>query len=106
MKLDRSRPYGVINGHEWAVYEQSGVLFDAAGETPGHEDPVEVPDSGPAEQFLLTILNRKPLSKSVVFKTAEENNQDWKNVKAAAEILRVVKFKFGPTEFWKLPEEV
>lgn len=29
MKLDKSKPYGVIHGHHTAKYEQDGVLYDA-----------------------------------------------------------------------------
>jgi len=118
-KLDLKKPYGTIFGHPIAAYEQNGVLFDGAGKpvnmgpkpvfsknttfAPGLDDPL-----AGAKAFLLQILKENPLSKSIVYREAENNNQVWDHVRDAAIALGIVKFTDGPTklEMWRLPETV
>lgn len=118
MKLDKSKSYGTITGHPFACYEQDGVLFDGAGDAltpvPAVEELVaSVDDSSiietdgveSAKQFLLTILAQNPLSKSVIYKEAEHNNQSWEDVKSAFSLLGGVTFTYNRATMWKLPAD-
>lgn len=113
--LNLKQPYGVIYGHEVARYEQDGKQFDAlyklivppkakevsiAGLT-GEVDPL-----GNAKTFLLNILSQNPLSKSVIYKEVENNNQVWNDVRDAALAMGIIKFTQKNLEMWKLPEGV
>ena len=114
MQLDRSRPFGTVSGHRVARFEQDGTLFNIRGE------PIDAPRARPAPDdmiietdavdsarlFLLNILSGGPLSKSVIYKVAEENNQKWPDVSKAADLLKIVKFTYNKATMWKLPEEV
>jgi hypothetical protein len=113
VKLDRTKPFGTVVGHKVAKFEQNGLLFNASGELvdPPKVAPVQPDlivetdqvDSG--RLFLLNILKGGPLSKSAVYKIAEENNQSWDSVNKAATLLGVVKFSYNKATMWKLPEE-
>ncbi len=114
MKLDRTKPFGTIVGHKVAKFEQNGLLFNVRGEL------IDAPKAAPVQPdlvietdqvdsgrlFLLNILKSGPLSKSAVYKVAEENNQSWDSVSKAAALLGVVKFSYNKATMWKLPEEV
>ena len=114
MKLDRNKPFGTVVGHKTAKYEQNGVLFDAREEAITNTKMVAIQrdtiietdqvDSG--RLFLLNILKSGPLSKSAVYKIAEENNQPWDSVNKAAVLLGIVKFSYNKATMWKLPETV
>jgi len=114
MRLDRDRAFAHVYGHETAVYEQGGVLFDGAGNpvkpmaavrsTGDSVIPHNRVDS--SRVFLLNILKSGPLSKSAVYKVSSDNNQAWEDVKAAADLIGVVKFQYQKSETWKLPEEI
>ena len=113
MKLDKSKPYATVYGGE-AVFEQNGVAFDGAGNplTPAplqsvKRDMLIVTDKiESARLFVLNILKTGPLSKSVVYKVASDNNQAWEDVKAAAELLGVVVYQYQKAQMWKLPETI
>lgn len=112
--LDKTKPFGTIVGHKTAKYEQGGVLFNAKGE------PVEPPKLAlvqpdfiietdaveSARLFLLHVLRGGPLSKSALYKVAEENNQSWDAVNKASTLLKIVKFSYNKATMWKLPEDV
>lgn len=109
MKLDKTKPYATVTGHPWAMYEQAGVLYDGGGD-PGtdayaaEQDDLTIPtdELESAKAFLQQVLAENPLSKSVVYKAAQTNNQTWEDVKAAADALGVVRFKYQNAEMWKL----
>jgi hypothetical protein len=111
--LNLKQPYGMIYGHDTARYQQGDKLFDAqyrlisppkakevsmAGLT-GEVDPLES-----SKAFLLNILKQNPLSKSVIYKEVENNNQSWDQVRDAALSLGIVKYSQKNLEYWKLPE--
>jgi hypothetical protein len=114
-KLDRKKPYGTIVGHAFAQFEQDGLLFDGAGNSVSSPPPqkksaveahvLETDAVVSAKAFLKNILTGTTLTKSVIYKTAEENNQSWDAVKTAAADIGVVKFTYSGKEQWKLPEE-
>lgn len=115
MQLDKSKPFGTVIGHATARFEQDGTLFDAAGRplgTPAQthleqaDKIIETDAVESARLFLLNVLRGGPLSKSTLYKVAEENNQLWSDVSKAAIILNITKFTFNKSTMWKLPEEV
>jgi hypothetical protein len=101
MKFDPKKPHGTITNHEWARYEQDGVLYDNQG-NPREADEIEeeidpIEDStfadpinnnqrdfayANAEAFLKNILAEGVISRSSIFKEASNNNQNWDKVKA------------------------
>ena len=111
-KLDQGQPFSYVYGHPVIKYEQGGVNFDRSGnyvhvkpkET--QTDVIETPRFDSAKAFLLQILKSGSLSKSVIYKTAQDNNQEWEMVKQAAQIMKLVVFKQSGAERWKLPEEL
>jgi hypothetical protein len=98
MKFDSKKPHGVITNHEWARYEQDGVMYDWEGH-PRMLDMVEdivepeeielvIEDKkdftvNNAKDFLTNILADGPLPRSVIFKECNANNQNWDAVKTA-----------------------
>ncbi len=114
MKLDRTKPFATIIGHKVAKFEQNGLLFNVRGELVDppkaapvqHDLVIETDQVDSGRLFLLNILKSGPLSKSAVYKIAEENNQPWDSVNKAAALLGVVKFSYNKATMWKLPEEV
>ena len=114
MKLDRSKPYATIYGHETAIYEQNGKLFDSVGDVINEQKQeqkqkdyvIQHPKVDNAREFLLHVLKNGPLTKSAVYKVAGDNNQVWDHVRDAALLLGVVKFQYQKSEMWKLPEVV
>jgi hypothetical protein len=58
-----------------------------------------------AVRFLKNILANGALSKSVIYKESENNNQDWDSVRNAALEIKVHKFGFKGVETWKLSDE-
>jgi hypothetical protein len=114
-KLNFKQPYGVVYGHDVIRYTQEGKQFDAQGReiAPVVDKPKvqakvgEVPKATPltnAKSFLLQILKENPLSKSAIYKEAENNNHSWEDVKNAALDLNIAKFTQKNLEMWKLPE--
>lgn len=114
MKLDKSLPYATITGHPVARYEQGGLLFDGAGASltaPAARATevdriIETDAVESAKEFLKNVLRSGPLSKAVIYKTAEDNNQSWDAIKKAAALVNVVMFTYNKAMMWKLPEEV
>lgn len=110
-QLDKNKPHGTVYGHSSAMYEQDGVLFDGSGAEIQSSTSSEVSDSKViphngvenAKEFLLNILKLNPLSKAAVYKAAEQNSQQWDDVKNAAESIPVTKFQYQGAEMWKLP---
>ena len=111
--LNLKQPYGMIYGHDTARYQQDDKMFDAqyrlisppkakevsmAGLT-GEIDPLES-----SKTFLLNVLKENPLSKSVIYKEVENNNQSWDKVRDAALALGIIKYSQKNLEYWKLPE--
>lgn len=114
-KMNLKQPYGVVYGHAEIRYTQGGKNYDSQYNEIGapKEQPapkkVEVPAAGNpmlanARAFLLQILKENPLSKSAVYKEAENNNQVWNDVRDAAIELGVQKFTKKNLEMWELPE--
>lgn len=112
--LDKKLPYATITGHEIARYEQGGMLFDGAGQpipdkklkAVEKDRIIETDDVENAKTFLCNVLKSGPLSKSVVFKVAEENNQSWDSIKKASALMGLVTFTYNKATMWKLPEEL
>ena len=115
MKLDTSKPHAVVYGHLEASYEQNGILYDGGGnplqppkpeqaKAKAKEIIVEHDGVENAKEFLKNILKQGPLSKSTVFKTAEDNNQKWEHVKDAASLLNIAKVHAKGLEVWKLSD--
>jgi hypothetical protein len=123
MKLDRTKPFGQVYGHENAQFFQNGVYFD------GTETALESPDDGKeiiqpvkkatkptndglenAKTFLTNILKEGPISKSAVFQAAGQNNQKWDQVQEAASQMGIVAQKApgkgNQPMMWKLPERL
>lgn len=108
MKLDFTKPFGTIYGHDEARYEQDGHLFRANGEPlapPTSDMVIETDAVDSAKTFLTNVLKNGPLSKSAIFKIAGENNQEWKAVSDAADSMNVTRFSYKNATMWKLPEE-
>lgn len=116
MKLNKQRPYGTVFGHDTAVFEQDGLLFDGAGEPLGGEQSrVPVKESAVASKtqakiasaraFLENILSGGALDKSVIFKEAENNNQHWGDVKTAFAQMEGKTFKRGAVTLWHISTE-
>lgn len=123
MRLNRRQPFATITGHEWARFEQNGILFDTTGATQDSDAVIEnaAKPTKPgkpaiklstselklnsAKEFLRTLLAGGPMDKSVVFKEAENNCQDWENIKLAFSQLNGVNFKHGPSTLWRLNAE-
>jgi hypothetical protein len=121
MQLNRNRSFATIVGHEWARYEQDGVLFDGQGNTPASTAAIAKaakPNSKSApktdvdlkvrnaQDFLKALLAGGPIDKSVVFKEAENNCQDWESVKVAFAKLNGASFKRGQSTIWRLTEDI
>lgn len=114
MRLDRTRTFGVITGHERARYEQGGMLFGVDEESlpierrkESERDRIIKHDLVlAAQEFLKTVLAGGPVSKSAVYRAAELNNQQWPVVKDAATLMNIQTFKFRTATMWKLPEEI
>jgi hypothetical protein len=117
-KLNFKQPYGVVYGHDIIRYTQEGKNFGPRGEeilpTPVVEKlKAQKTDATTASKptalenakaFLLQILKENPLSKSAIYKEAENNNYNWNDVRDAAIALDVGKFTQKNLEMWKLPE--
>ena len=114
MKLDKTKDFATITGHRLAMFQQNGMLFDGAGlpiteektEVVAKDRIIESDDVASARVFLLNVLDGGPLSKSALFKVAEDNNQSWDAVKKAAVLLNMITFTFNKALMWKLPEDV
>jgi hypothetical protein len=115
LELDQTRPFGTVVGHATAKFEQDGKLFDARGRSLEREEPdavkqrdmvIETDAVESARLFLLNVLAGGPLSKSVLYKVADENNQSWTDVTKAATLLGITKFTYNKATMWKLPEDV
>lgn len=120
MKLDLRKPYGTITNHEWARYEQDGVLFDCRGVA--REDiqlnieekkdseiiEIEVSDQNNnfalinAKAFLTNILSDGPLARSVIFNECFNNNQNWDAVKTVFADMGGETMKRRNVVYWKL----
>lgn len=119
-KLDFKAPHGIVYGHDTIRYSQNGKHYDGAGtlipEPSSTEQQAEKPklkDTKPqddrlagAKAFLKHILKENPLSKSVIYKTVESENQVWNDVRDAAVELGIVKSVKSSLEMWELPEEL
>ena len=119
MKLDKNKPFGTVHGHNRASFVQNGVYFDGQGNELDPEPPKEevgekinldtiIPTAevSNAGTFICTVLKGGPVSKSVVYKAADQSNQQWEDVQKAAVTLNIIKYKYKDTEMWKLPEEL
>jgi hypothetical protein len=113
--MDLKRSYGAVYGHDTVKYEQDGKHFDGQlNQLKPASDPVsdkKVPTHviendklANAKAFLSQILKENPLSKPVVYREAEQNNQKWDEVRDAFVAMGVVKYTQQGIEMWKLPE--
>jgi hypothetical protein len=118
-KLNFKQPYGMVYGHDEIRYTQEGKNFNTQGleitpAKPEAKPKVQKTEDGVAKAtpqanakaFLLQILKENPLSKSAIYKEAENNNHGWDDVKNAALELQIAKFTKANLEMWKLPEGV
>jgi len=117
MKLNMNLPYGEVYGHPFAAYEQGGVLYDGAGEpleapVRVEQTSVSVPtDFSPnyqgmqARDFLNGLLKEGPLTQTAIYKEAENNNQNWEEVKKAFSEMGGQTFKQRNGFYWKLKSE-
>jgi len=99
MKFDPKKPHGVITNHDWARYEQNGVLYDSQGQPMDQminlveeTEPEKIElifskekdfDLINAKDFLKNILADGALPRSAIFKESTANNQNWEKVKTA-----------------------
>jgi hypothetical protein len=97
MKFDPKKPHGVITNHDWARYEQDGVMYDWQGQprvidTVEETEPEEIElvevnekdfELSNARDFLNNFLADGPLPRSVIFKECSANNQNWEKIKTA-----------------------
>ena len=113
MKMDMKKPYGTVFGHGIVAYVQDGKEFDGQLEEVGAPTPAPVPKTAKgkpaaapsnAETFLLQILKENPLSKSVIYKEVENNNQNWNDIRTAAAEMGIVRYTQNTLEMWRLPE--
>jgi hypothetical protein len=115
MKLDKTKSYGTISGGHPASFTQNGMFFDSNEDLMNDDDieeekeedmVIDTPEVSSARTFLIAVLKSGPKMKSVVFKAAEDTNIKWEDVKNAAALMNLVKFKFKNQETWKLPEDL
>lgn len=116
MVLNKRRPYGVIVGHEWARYEQDGVLFDGNGNAQessaliervsrrSKKEPEQDLKVANAREFLKNLLAGGPVDKSSVYRECENNNQDWESVKKAFALMNGQVVERGSSKLWRLTE--
>jgi len=109
MKLDTKTSYGHIFGNHAATYVQHGKFFDGAGNEIDEDGLVK--DSGDAkdldkveeaQNFLRILISDNAMSKAKIVKQSEVENLSWGDVKEAADLLNVIKYKQGAAEMWKL----
>lgn len=117
VKLDHSKPFGVVYGHDEYQFFQGGLYFD------GMEMSIEPRDDSvpalilrserqpeaieSAKKFLAQILKEGPIMKSAIFKEAEMNNQPWEAVTAARVLMGITEAKGpGGNLRWRLPEDL
>jgi hypothetical protein len=93
LKLDRSKSYGVIFGHENAQFEQNGRLFNGAGIAilPDDDDSDEANDveltvenKDPVNQFITVSLAGGPVAQAALYKDAQMQGINWSLVKTEA----------------------
>ena len=109
MKFDETKPFGVICGDPNRRFEQNGLFYDSSKRMIGGELDIadliiQTDQVDSAEAFLRNILEGRAVSKSAIYKEAENNNQDWDSVKKASEMVKVIKSQRNKQEFWQLPE--
>ena len=112
MKLDRSRPFGMIIGADYAKYEQDGRLFNE------REEPIDFREADaleeteetlinneplPVEAFLKTILRGGPIQKSTVRQLADQANLQWSDVQDAFAAAQGMPYNYKGTVMWKAP---
>jgi len=111
--LDKTKSYGTVIGHAVARYEQDGKLFDVSGKLIEQDPPpvatidhdiIETDGVDNAKRFLQHVLSDKPLSKAVLFKMSQDNNQSWNDITKAAELMQIEKISYKNATMWKLPE--
>jgi Fe-S cluster assembly ATPase SufC len=116
MKLDRTKSFGVVYGHDDYQYVQGGVYFDGTEESIEEiEDNAEAlvlrgdrkpDDIEGAKKFLAQVLKEGPIMKSAVFKEAEMNNQSWEAVTKARVLMNISEQKGpGGNLRWRLPDD-
>jgi len=112
IKMNLNRPYANIYGHAAAVYEQDGNLYDGeykqlkaapTAPEPPNKYVTETDPLANAKAFLKAVLSTNTVSKSAIFKEAENNNQPWSDVKDAADALGILKSNHKNLEMWRLP---
>ena len=100
-KFDVSKNHGIVYNHEFAQYEQNGMLYDAAG------NPCDKPDEskaapGNAIDFLRDILDGGEMMQANIKKESELQGLNWQDVQNAALELSITKTKVGNANLWKL----
>lgn len=67
--LDRARPYGEIHGGPRVLFDQDGIIFDAAGVEMKHGLPPEVDDSPPPDAPLVDYRSLRVLDLKLAVKS-------------------------------------
>lgn len=110
-RLDTSKSYGTVIGHDSAMYEQDGKLFGGDMKLLKEEqaDPVatQVSSTKPrnAEEFLKQLLDNTAMSKNNVYKEVQIQKQSWDKVQQAAAKLGVHIYQLKGVEMWKLTQD-
>jgi len=93
LKLDRSKSFGTIYGHDFAQYEQNGRLYNGAEmliENPSDNEEAElvgqevVTDGTPAVEFIKKSLSGGPVAQAAIYRDAQEQKLNWAVVKSEA----------------------
>jgi len=95
-KLDQAKPFGQIWGHQIALFEQDGVMFDGAGnpineipEDEPEDEPGKPEDTSPINTFVVTALAGGPVPQAAIYKDAQAAGLNWDMVKTEAAKLGV-----------------
>jgi hypothetical protein len=113
-EFDPKKSHGVIYGHDTAIYEQNGNLYDGAGNFAAESEEVpeekvtikkkKEPASGLAE-FLTGLLSGGPIMQINVKKECEKAGYEWSELLTVSAEMGLKKFKKGALMMWQLPEE-
>lgn len=100
MKLDLTKPHGVIYGSSNAQYEQGGMCFDGAGNVVEAVES-EASEESPADvtKWLSELLSGGPMTQNAVYKEAENAGHPWQDVKS---VTGVKKYTYRKADMWKI----
>jgi hypothetical protein len=105
MKLDTSKTYGTIWGHDKAVYEQQGVLFDGGGNSLEDEEestPVAAAGEGSIMDHIREALSGGPVTQTNLYRESQNEGFNWDQYKSTANEIGVRIYKQGSLVLWEL----